>query len=136
MTDLIVTPLVGNVHLLLHRNDACGKWYWKMENQQLWNCFKARGVISQMERRREEILNHKGVVSISTGNYGFALGQYCGAAKVPCTILVPPDISESKFQRLESTSAIVKRTPIAVHSVPIIQGLVSYGCLHNIHIDF
>jgi L-serine/L-threonine ammonia-lyase len=109
MQDLhIKTPLVLSKPLSnLIRRDV----YLKLENVQLCNSFKIRGISRLCQKRIEQ--GAKGFVIFSGGNAGITLAYTAALFKVPCYIVVPSFVSARILDRMRSYGAQITITQTA-----------------------
>lgn len=98
---LLPTPLLKSEYL----SDLIGGCvYLKLENQQLLNAFKIRGMVNKFmllnERERQQ-----GVMVASSGNHGIA-ASYCGRCwDTPVEVFVPITTPTSKIERIKHYGA-------------------------------
>lgn len=98
---ILRTPLVRSTHL---SDLTDGNVFLKLENQQLLNSFKIRGMANRVlamnpdERRR-------GVIVASAGNHGIA-ASYCGAKwDVAVEVVIPEGTPQTKIEKMRTYGA-------------------------------
>ncbi len=99
------TPIISNKVL---NKELDAEIFFKMENQQLTNAFKARGafnaVLSYQEKHQklpERIVAH------SSGNHAQAVALVCKNLKIPATIYMAKNASEFKIAATKALGAKV-----------------------------
>ena len=74
--------------------------YFKIEGKNLTGSFKDRGSAVDVSIARE--MGAKAIILASTGNMAASCSCYAAAAKLPCFVIVPEDVSMSKLAQVMS----------------------------------
>jgi threonine dehydratase len=83
--------------------------YLKLEFLQVTGSFKYRGALYAVSRLSPE-KKQRGIAACSAGNHGIALAYASAQAGIPCTVFVPKNVDEVKFNKLLSLGAKVERS--------------------------
>ena len=112
------TPLV-RLHV-----DGPAEIYLKLETLQPIGSFKLRGALNAMRRLPPDLLRH-GVYTTSAGNMAQGLAWAARELGVPCRIVAPDHVPQTKVDAIERLGATVRRVPFAAwwsalvaHSAP------------------
>lgn len=84
--------------------------YLKLEFLQVTGSFKYRGALYAISRLSPE-KKQRGIATCSAGNHGIALAYASAQEGISCTVFVPKNIDEAKFNKLLALGAQVERSP-------------------------
>ena len=84
--------------------------FWKCENLQKTGSFKARGAANAVLALDDDAA-HRGVVTHSSGNHGAALAYAAARREIPCTVVMPEDVSPVKLAAVRGYGADVVFCP-------------------------
>lgn len=79
--------------------------YLKKEFYQITDSIKARGVVYTLLQLSDEY-KHKGVITISTGNFAFILSHYGCKFNIPVMIVMPTSTAEEKIKMCQQNLQI------------------------------
>lgn len=79
--------------------------YLKKEFSQVTDSIKARGVIYTLLQLPDEY-KHKGVITISTGNFAYILCHYGCKFNIPVMIVMPTSTAKEKINMCQQNSQI------------------------------
>ncbi len=101
--SVVRTPLVR-----LNVEDSPAEVFLKLENLQPTGSFKVRGVSNALALAGKDVLA-RGVYTVSAGNMAQALAWGAKRLGVPCAVIVPENIPETKLEAVERFGARVVR---------------------------
>jgi threonine dehydratase len=104
---LRISPYIRRTPLL-QCNQITGKGNnnvaWKLENLQITGSFKLRGATNKM-LSLSEIERKHGVITISSGNHGFAVGYAASQLGLRAVICMPETVPKNKVKAIEKLGA-------------------------------
>ncbi|XP_067936795.1 L-threonine ammonia-lyase-like [Watersipora subatra] len=106
------TPVIHSPLIPLNVEIPNKKIYLKCENLQPFRSFKARGAcfaISKLETEKREA----GICAASAGNFAQSLGYMAKQFNMPCEILAPDHIPETKLSKTLELGAKVSKVPVS-----------------------
>ena len=103
----IRTPLVR-----LNVRDAPAEIYLKLENLQPIGSFKIRGAANAMGHLSPEKLS-RGVLTASAGNMAQGVAWRARELGIPCTVVAPETVPETKIKAIERLGGRVIKVPFA-----------------------
>uniref|UniRef100_A0A5S6QDY4 L-serine ammonia-lyase n=1 Tax=Trichuris muris TaxID=70415 RepID=A0A5S6QDY4_TRIMR len=79
----------------------------KMESMQVSGSYKLRGIVWQLEKLKAKLQagRHRGLVTMSAGNYGIGLAVCCRNYGIPCRVVMPDTSPLYKRQLVTSLGA-------------------------------
>jgi len=86
--------------------------FLKLENYQLTNSFKVRGVFNKLLKRRKELANRE-IITASAGNHGLAIAYASHMLGIKAKIVIPekaPDIIIERIRQLNSNLILHGKT--------------------------
>lgn len=101
----IRTPLVR-----LNVDDAPAEIYLKLENLQPIGSFKIRGAANAMAKMSPEDLS-RGVIAASAGNMAQGVAFAARRLGIPCTVIAPETVPETKVAAVERLGGRVVKAP-------------------------
>lgn len=83
--------------------------YLKLECLQTTGSFKLRGAVFYLSTLNPEEKN-RGVAAVSAGNHGLGIAYAARKQRIPCTIYVPKNVDQSKYDQLIELGAHVQKS--------------------------